>query len=88
MGLDSVGFEASRRVMILGTLSSFWTQHRRRNISDLLLGIDWMFLNRGSMDLDAPKGLYKYRTNGVTIMVIPREDNTSWVKHWSSMACN
>lgn len=75
MGLDGVGFEASRREVMLGILSSLWKQQRMRNMSELL-GIDWMFLIRESMVSDALGGVYKNRTIGDAIMVITRADNT------------
>ena len=44
MGLNSVGFEASRRLMRLWTFSSLWTQEMTRNLEER--GVVWIVFKR------------------------------------------
>ena len=44
MGLNSVGFEASRRLMRLWTFSSLWTQEMTRNSE--VRGVVWIVFKR------------------------------------------
>ena len=88
MGLASVGFEASSRVMMLQALSSLWTQQRICKVP-WSFGKDWMFLAfEPLLDIRSlSRGVYENRTTGVTIIVVTNADKISWVKNCSSMYC-